>query len=227
MSRPVGRPALYAPACSVPGCGKPHQSLGYCNPHAKRLKRYGDPLTVKWEQHGPRAERACMGCGAVFTPPTRTAVKNEPVFCSRECVPARERSIFPACSIFPTTCATCFRHFCGRNNRSRACSAPCRKEMHSAYEATKRARTRGGRVEAVKAFIVFERDGWRCRLCGVPTPKRLRGLRVANAPELDHVVPLARGGTHTWDNVQCACMHCNRSKNATTRGQLGLGLVVA
>ena len=44
-------PELYAqareagqrPLCSVPGCGKPTRSLGYCLAHHKRLLRHGDP----------------------------------------------------------------------------------------------------------------------------------------------------------------------------------------
>jgi len=30
--------------CSVPGCGKVHDSHGYCNKHAHRWRRHGDPL---------------------------------------------------------------------------------------------------------------------------------------------------------------------------------------
>jgi len=31
---------------------------------------------------------------------------------------------------------------------------------------------------------------------------------------LDHVVPLAKGGTHTPENWQCLCLRCNSSKSA-------------
>lgn len=30
--------------CSVPDCGKPHDSRGYCAAHANRFRKYGDPL---------------------------------------------------------------------------------------------------------------------------------------------------------------------------------------
>jgi 5-methylcytosine-specific restriction endonuclease McrA len=29
------------------------------------------------------------------------------------------------------------------------------------------------------------------------------------APTLDHIVPLSKGGSHTYDNLQCACFRCN------------------
>lgn len=79
-------------------------------------------------------------------------------------------------------------------------------------------------AEAIDPIAVFDRDKWRCRLCGVSTPRRLRGGTDDRAPELDHIVPLALGGTHTWGNVQCACRKCNGQKGATAQGQLGLPL---
>lgn len=30
--------------CSIDGCGKPHKSRGWCNPHYRRWLTYGDPL---------------------------------------------------------------------------------------------------------------------------------------------------------------------------------------
>ena len=38
----------------------------------------------------------------------------------------------------------------------------------------------------------------------------------ARAPELDHVVPLASGGAHTYANSACACRECNILKGALT-----------
>ena len=35
--------------------------------------------------------------------------------------------------------------------------------------------------------------------------------------DIDHVIPLARGGQHTIDNVKVACAHCNTSKRADIR----------
>jgi 5-methylcytosine-specific restriction endonuclease McrA len=32
------------------------------------------------------------------------------------------------------------------------------------------------------------------------------------SPSLDHVVPLARGGEHTYGNVRTACLGCNVRK---------------
>lgn len=78
--------------------------------------------------------------------------------------------------------------------------------------------------ELIDPIAVFDRDRWTCQLCGKRTPKRLRGQMVPDAPELDHIIPLALGGGHLWSNVQCACRACNGSKGATIKGQLGLPL---
>lgn len=33
--------------CSVDGCGRPHRAHGFCNAHAKRWQRWGDPLGAR------------------------------------------------------------------------------------------------------------------------------------------------------------------------------------
>lgn len=104
------------------------------------------------------------------------------------------------------------------------CSDQCRasaKQRHRRIGKSKRrAAARNG--ERIDPLEVFARDHWRCQLCGVATPIRLRGTTHGRAPELDHVMPLALGGQHTWANVQCACRNCNTAKGATALGQFGL-----
>lgn len=48
---------------------------------------------------------------------------------------------------------------------------------------------------------VFEADGWQCRNCG--SRKSLT---------IDHIIPLARGGTGARDNLQTLCKRCNNEK---------------
>lgn len=77
--------------------------------------------------------------------------------------------------------------------------------------------------EYVNPFKVFERDGWRCQICGKPTPRSRRGTLHPNAPELDHIVPISKGGPHAYANTQCACRACNIEKGdrfALGQGQL-------
>ncbi len=86
-----------------------------------------------------------------------------------------------------------------------------------------RARVLGVERERISTDLVFERDRWRCQICGKKTPARFRGTRRNDAPELDHRIPLSLGGPHTYVNVQCACRLCNRIKsNHASAGQLPL-----
>lgn len=51
-------------------------------------------------------------------------------------------------------------------------------------------------------FAIYQRDGHRCRKCG----------RKTDDLEIDHIVPIAKGGKSTMDNLQTLCRRCNREK---------------
>lgn len=48
--------------------------------------------------------------------------------------------------------------------------------------------------------------GLRCYWCSKPVPIRAR--------HVDHIIPLARGGSHTPSNLCCSCSSCNLAKGA-------------
>lgn len=103
-------------------------------------------------------------------------------------------------------CAEC------RDNRTRVCRRAAR--------LARKARIRSVTVEQFDPVVVLTRDGWRCHICGIKTPKRLRGSYEDNAPELDHIIPLAQGGEHSRRNTACACRKCNIEKSDKPLGQL-------
>lgn len=55
---------------------------------------------------------------------------------------------------------------------------------------------------------VFYRDRNRCQYCRNVFPQRQLNL--------DHVLPLSRGGSSGWDNVVTACVRCNSRKGNRT-----------
>lgn len=59
-----------------------------------------------------------------------------------------------------------------------------------------------------KRFFVMKRDSFACRLCGASG----RGVRL----EVDHVTPVAGGGSDALDNLQTLCFDCNRGKRDST-----------
>lgn len=101
------------------------------------------------------------------------------------------------------------------DRRQKYCSVKCSKQERSGTTARRRTRKYGGKYEGFSKWAIFERDGWTCKICGVQTPKSLSGLWLPNSPELDHIIPLAKGGDHIKSNVQCACASCNRQKGAS------------
>lgn len=65
-------------------------------------------------------------------------------------------------------------------------------------------RVERGRVSNKMRFSIYARDGYRCRKCGV-------SQRYATL-EIDHIIPIAKGGKSTYDNLQTLCHKCNVEK---------------
>lgn len=61
---------------------------------------------------------------------------------------------------------------------------------------------------------VRERFSDICQICGLPVDDTeiSKGHIKRMYPTIDHIIPLSKGGTHTWDNVQLAHMSCNSGK---------------
>lgn len=108
----------------------------------------------------------------------------------------------------------CFDKSCSAHHRAAVASSRRGSKSHE-----RRAKRFGVERRYFPARTVLERDGWRCKLCGVKTPEKLRGTLDPRAPELDHIVPLSQGGPHTKQNTQCACRRCNSLKGAKAAGQ--------
>lgn len=86
------------------------------------------------------------------------------------------------------------------------------KQLHKAAKHRRKVRlTNSGPVEKFKDIEIFERDNWTCKLCGKPVDSGLSHPHPMSV-SLDHAKPIARGGGHTRDNVQCAHLRCNLSK---------------
>jgi 5-methylcytosine-specific restriction endonuclease McrA len=79
----------------------------------------------------------------------------------------------------------------------------------------RRAQKTATQVEAFQNVEVFERDRWRCGICGGKVSPA-RAWPDPLSASLDHVVPLSQGGAHTKANVRLAHLRCNISRG--TRG---------
>lgn len=54
---------------------------------------------------------------------------------------------------------------------------------------------------------ILKRDNFRCAKCGA-NPKEDKSVKL----EIDHVIPVAKGGLSKIDNLQTLCYKCNQGK---------------
>ena len=66
---------------------------------------------------------------------------------------------------------------------------------------------------AFTRFNLFLRDEFSCQYCG-----------AKGDLTFDHVVPRARGGITSWENVVAACSRCNLKKGSKSLRQVGFSL---
>ena len=126
---------------------------------------------------------------------------------------------FVALKEYKTTkiCKECGEEYHSQFENSLYCSNKC-KRKHKHKKSGIRARCRHYGVfydPTVEPELVFERDHYVCQICGMATNREddsWNGHFGPYSPTVDHIVALANGGPHTWDNVQCAHAKCNSWK---------------
>jgi 5-methylcytosine-specific restriction endonuclease McrA len=92
-------------------------------------------------------------------------------------------------------------------------TSPEGRRKRAAQQARRVSRFRSNGPRGVYTRLdVFERDGWRCHVCGDAVDPALRWPDPECAV-VDHVVAAWQGGTDTLDNVACAHNHCNGDRN--------------
>jgi 5-methylcytosine-specific restriction endonuclease McrA len=63
---------------------------------------------------------------------------------------------------------------------------------------------------------IFRRDSYKCAYCG----------RSDLPLTVDHIIPRARGGEDSWENLVTACVHCNNKKGDKTPAEANLKMLV-
>lgn len=106
-------------------------------------------------------------------------------------------------------------------NSEMYCSKRCLDRRYASFGSRSREKRIKERVhdKDISLDKLYNRDGGICYICGKKCSwndiKPWKGTRVAgdDYPSIDHVKPLAKGGTHTWDNIKLACRRCNSLKS--------------
>ncbi|GAB4060099.1 hypothetical protein GCM10028775_74260 [Catellatospora paridis] len=120
----------------------------------------------------------------------------------------------PATTRRCVTCGASTRH---RRSNAMACSKPCKlkaadRRRNARPSAVIRKHARRARMLGNPGLVVISAGEWerikrrhdgRCAYCH----------RKTSRPQMDHVVPLARGGRHAPSNVLPACAPCNLLKS--------------
>lgn len=161
-----------------------------------------------------RSATPCRSCGA----PASKAAPYCGAACERkhkrwtDALRRGERAALGTSNPMPWHCGNCLLcgdYFVTWFPQGSYCSAGCTTR---AAKDRRRARKRAAFVAPVNRAAIFERDAWTCQLCGFPVVADAV-VPDFEAPVIDHVVPLARGGTHEPSNVQCAHFLCNSYKS--------------
>lgn len=206
---------------------RPQRGIAHCGECHQLRSRSSGALTITVV--GPKRvswQHTCLRCARPF-------VRRSGGYCSDGCRKAVSR-VKSAAYYMPTPersyqCSICGVAFLriGRHGAPKACSPACARrtvayrEMRANANQRRRAAKRTGTVETVYRRKVYERDGWRCQLCQRPV-KRDALAPDPLSPSLDHIIPLAAGGTHEYRNVQLAHFLCNSRKGVNGSAQLRL-----
>lgn len=162
-------------------------------------------------------EWICLNCGKKF----HTTTKRPRKYCGASC----SREHFLSCQRTCETCRVCGvavtkgRWYCDR------CREELRKKRRSIYKRKRRAVIKGSLDnEDIDVVKVYDRDAWICGICGRPVDPH-KHYPDPLSVSLDHRKPLSKGGTHTYDNVQCSHLECNiRKKDSLAFSSTGRAL---
>lgn len=162
----------------------------------------------------------CVSCGRVF------CSRREGKFtCSPYC---HHKNAYKKKPARDCICKVCGRHFQrSTSGAAAACSLRCKKkrkkilgvDAKAEQSRLRKARRKDAFVERVIRRAIYERDGWKCGICG----KRVNdNLAVPHplAKTIDHIIPLSKGGTHEPKNVRLAHFICNSKRGNDIVAQL-------
>ncbi|OHX26771.1 hypothetical protein BKX95_08390 [Streptococcus iniae] len=119
-------------------------------------------------------------------------------------------------------CNECGEVFATHITNKLTCSTKCskkRKNRLSYMYSSKRLNNNNIIDKDISLEVLYKRDKGICYLCGdkcnysdcVRTETTFTSGKTY--PSIDHIVPIARGGKHAWDNVKLAHHYCNSMKS--------------
>ena len=185
----------------------------------------------------PPEKQKCVICGNEFTPRRTgqvtcsgncrkkyvwydglTGAEREALKAQRRKEQAEaQRKPKPIKTYYHRQCKVCGEWFNTMNPAQQTCSKQCSKRAKYA-----RKQHRIPKAQMIDKDITLEalyrRDSGVCYLCGGRCDWNDRDKEKntvgASYPSIDHIIPIARGGLHAWNNVRLAHFKCNQEKGA-------------
>lgn len=212
-------------AFSVPPCRDWRENC--CSSVCKRAYRLGAAAVAKASR-----ERKCETCGGVFHPRASQLAQGGGRFCSKTCMLPHIRRIGHTPSANSKRGETYKQNLVeGKFAKARGANNPCWKGGHAAYRARRVAsgkerealrKYRATHPEKVREFSA-RRSGRKIGRLPRGTIERIRRLQrnkcacccrsLAEGFHVDHINPLAKGGSHCAMNIQLLCPPCNLHKS--------------
>lgn len=163
----------------------------------------------------------CKWCGNVFV---TTNKRNK--YCSNECRRLNTNKMQrdkADISIVDKVCKECGKHFSTKRSRKLFCSKECSIKYSQRIREVKRRHKikENGEIHwNISVERLYKRDKGICYLCGEQCNFQdyyfnKNGTEICgnDYPSIDHIFPISKGGTHTWNNVKLAHRNCNGKKS--------------
>lgn len=111
---------------------------------------------------------------------------------------------------YKKTCKCCGNVFAASYKSASYCSNECRKKSKNKLH-DRRLNKCEVRDYSINIHKLYNKYSGICQMCGKKLTFDCDGNDDLH-PSVDHIIPIAKGGNHTWDNVQLLCRKCNTYK---------------
>jgi hypothetical protein len=184
------------PRCSGPDCDRKVSGRDLCSTHLKQ-RNGGIALRPVGERVIRATNQPCNWCGDPVGPNSAAS------YCSVVCRSLARRHTAAATAGNCAQCNSAIDYLAPANGTSRRLT-PVSKRLCD--KCCHRSASLYMSADALRL-----RDGDACALCGLPVPATARKPHPL-AAEVDHVLPISRGGTHDPENLALTHKTCNIAK---------------
>lgn len=136
-----------------------------------------------WKTVLEKGEKECKQCGGLFYSLEMGATQD---YCSEHCL------------------------FTSKKKAKKIYRQRRRSKFGHSGSIRSRCKQYGVYYEPVSRSKLFKRDKWRCCICKIKV--QIGNPNEDNAAEWDHILPISKGGPHTYTNLQTLCRKCNAEK---------------